>query len=819
MMLRARHRKPVALLFALAMIAVMLVAAAAPASSAPGDWTLTILHNNDMESQLIDAGEGLEDFGGAARFKTVVDDLRAGATTDGVVLLSSGDNFLAGPEFNVSLDKGVPFFDSIAAEAFGYDALALGNHDFDFGPDVLEDFIAGFTATQPPTWLAANLDFSLEPGLQAYVTSGDIAPSVTLSVSGEDVGVIGLETPNLPFISSPRDVIIDDDLVAVVQAEIDALELAGVDKIILAGHLQNISNDIQLAAEVTGLDVIIAGGGDELLANPADVLLPGDVADPTMPYPMLATDKDGKTVPVVTTSGELKYLGKLEVTFDASGEVTAWSGGPVRVEGTPDPGVQAAVVDPVEAALAALDADILTTTTVDLDGRRSSVRAVESNEGNLVADSQLWQARELAADFGVKEADVAIQNGGGIRNDSIIPAGDISVLDTFDMLPFSNFTTVLEDVPAAQFKEIVENLVACTQGGDFAANPNCGSGRFGQIAGFSYTYDPAYPALVLDDVGGVVVAGERVRNLTLDDGTPIVVDGILSPLAPDITVATADFLAKGGDQYPFRGHPFTQLGVTYQKSLQNYLESGIAVDDVNYPEGGEGRITLNPAGIMVVENATGVWRGGSHDPFFFGNPGDQWLSGDWDCNGSDTPGVLRSGVAYLRNTNDSGPADMHFLVGNAGDVGLAGDFDGDGCDTVSVYRPANQTVYIFNETGMDGEGLGAADSFFVFGDPGDHPFAADFDGDGIDTVGVMRGTNYLLRNTNDQGNADVDFVFGAATDQPVFGDWNGDRSDTVGAYDTPAGEVNIRFTNTSGARDSVFPTFIGDYYGLGGRFG
>ena len=72
MMARSRSRRPVALLFALAMIAVMLVAAATPASSSMHEWTLTILHNNDAESQLIDAGSGLEDFGGAARFKTVV---------------------------------------------------------------------------------------------------------------------------------------------------------------------------------------------------------------------------------------------------------------------------------------------------------------------------------------------------------------------------------------------------------------------------------------------------------------------------------------------------------------------------------------------------------------------------------------------------------------------------------------------------------------------------------------------------------------------------------------------------------------------------
>ena len=135
------------------MIAAVVAIISAPGATAQlpaGDFTLTILHNNDGESQLISAS-GEPDFGGVARFKTLLDSERAAITTDDVVLISSGDNFLAGPEFNASLDNGVPFYDTIAAESFGYDALALGNHDFDFGPDVLADFIDGFTSVQPPT--------------------------------------------------------------------------------------------------------------------------------------------------------------------------------------------------------------------------------------------------------------------------------------------------------------------------------------------------------------------------------------------------------------------------------------------------------------------------------------------------------------------------------------------------------------------------------------------------------------------------------------------------------------------------------------------
>ena len=147
------------------------------------DFWLTVLHNNDGESDLIDLGAGFEDFGGAARFKTLVDDLTWEATHGpraanqrgakrGVIMVSSGDNSLAGPEFNASLEKGVPFYDTIAMDLIGYDAVAIGNHDFDFGPDVLADFIEGYT--RPVPYLSANLDYSGEPRLQSLFDQGQI---------------------------------------------------------------------------------------------------------------------------------------------------------------------------------------------------------------------------------------------------------------------------------------------------------------------------------------------------------------------------------------------------------------------------------------------------------------------------------------------------------------------------------------------------------------------------------------------------------------------------------------------------------------------
>jgi 2',3'-cyclic-nucleotide 2'-phosphodiesterase (5'-nucleotidase family) len=594
-----------------AMVVFLLVALVLPGMSAAAPpqpnvhFWLTILHNNDGESQVIDAGTGLEDFGGAARFKAVVDEEKWEAVHGpwpqrgakrGVVMISSGDNFIASPEFNASLDKGVPFYDTIAMELIGYDAVSLGNHDFDFGPDVLADFIAGYD--NPPPYLGANLDFSGEPRLQALVDAGIIAPSTILRVRGELIGVIGIDTPLLPFISSPRNVVVSDDLVNIVQGQIDMLEAAGVNKIILAGHLQSILNDLELAGHLRGLDVIIAGGGDELLANPGDLLIPGDEGLVYGAYPQIAYDADGEMVPVVTTAGEYRYLGKLVVGFDKDGNVvTIHRGlsGPVRVatgtcNGThpcrdavePDPVMQAMVVEPVQAYLATLGETVIGTSEVDLDGLRTSVRTMESNEGNLIADALRWQAEQLAPIFGAPVPQIALQNGGGIRNNTIIPAGDITLLHTFDMLPFANFLSVVSGIPRDQFKEILENAVSRVEFGD---------GRFAQISGFSYTWDATGTPQVLDGDLNVVTPGTRVVEVILDDGTVIVSGGAVVD-GPPLDIATIDFLARGGDQYPFRGAPFATLGVTYQHALAEYIEFGLGglISAADYPFGGEGRI-------------------------------------------------------------------------------------------------------------------------------------------------------------------------------------------------------------------------------------
>jgi 5'-nucleotidase len=288
-------------------------------------------------------------------------------------------------------------------------------------------------------------------------------------------------------------------------------------------------------------------------------------------------------------------VGRLVVDFDKEGRIISVdpSSGPVRVAGgnnpdavAPDPQLQALVVEPVAAYVAGLANNIIATSEVALEGRRSpGVRTQETNLGNLMTDSLLWQANQLAPAFGVAPAQVALQNGGGIRNDSLIPAGNISELTTFDIAPFLNFVVIVPDIPPAQFKQIMENAVSRTPVAD---------GRFAQIAGFSLVYDPAgTPQLIDIATGQITQPGSRVVEIRLDDGTYIVQNGAVVAGAPSVSVATIDFLANGGDQYPFMGAPFTRVGATYQQALSNYIVSGLGgvITAADYPEGGEGRIT------------------------------------------------------------------------------------------------------------------------------------------------------------------------------------------------------------------------------------
>jgi 5'-nucleotidase len=286
-------------------------------------------------------------------------------------------------------------------------------------------------------------------------------------------------------------------------------------------------------------------------------------------------------------------MGQLTVSFDNQGNLIAVDKArsrPFRVAGAnhpdavrPDNKLQKKVVEPVRAAIDALASNVIATSEVDLDGLETHVRTVETNEGNLVADALLVEATKLAPEFGVPAPHVAMANGGAIRNDSIIPAGNVSELDTFDIAPFPNLLAIVPNIPPTQFKDIVENAVSQVELLD---------GRFAQVSGFRFTWNPAGAPQRLDENRNVLTPGTRVREVSLDDGTVIVMGGAVVTGAPSVTIAVTNFLATGGDQYPFRAAPFANLGITYQQALFDYIVNSLngVISAADYPESGEGRI-------------------------------------------------------------------------------------------------------------------------------------------------------------------------------------------------------------------------------------
>ena len=187
---KQRGRVAAGLLAAMALASTTVLGSPAAAGKPdkappPGGITLTILHNNDGESSLLPTTIDEVDYGGAALFKATVDELRdsAGqasfdpgeARRRGVVVLNSGDNFLAGTTFEASRVDGAPFYDALAVNAIGYDALAIGNHEFDFGPAAFARFVNEVGGVP---FVSANLDFSGEPSLAGLAGSRLVSSTV-----------------------------------------------------------------------------------------------------------------------------------------------------------------------------------------------------------------------------------------------------------------------------------------------------------------------------------------------------------------------------------------------------------------------------------------------------------------------------------------------------------------------------------------------------------------------------------------------------------------------------------------------------------------
>ncbi len=564
-------------------------------------YQMQLLHFADMDG----TSGALQNVG---NFSAILESLRA-ELPDNTLTLTSGDNYIPGPRFaacgedplnSVIGAAGQGRCDIEFLNAMGVQASVVGNHELDLGTGENGGFASlvatafGTTGgTYPGTqfpYLSANLDFSTDsnlvglvaPNLQSVDTlANQLAGNTIIEVDGEMIGVVGASTPTLPFITSVGNISVSpillpgdtedlDALAAEIQPEVDELTALGIDKIILLAHMQRIAVEQGLAERLTDVDIIVAGGSNTLLADNTDPLRDGDTAQGN--YPLTALSPTNEPVLLVNTDGDYKYLGRLVTAFDLRGNVieelldesvngvykTDAEG--LALAGNPEPNARVVeVADALTDVLATLDGNLFGAASVYLDGRRSQVRTQETNMGNLTADANLAMAQSV--DPAVQ---VSLKNGGGIRDDigffafppgstnpdelEFFPtapnpaagkeSGDVSQFDIAGTLRFNNGLTLLT-VTAAELQALIEHGVGFDDVGSVT------SGRFPQVAGMAFSFDPALPN------------GARVPSLAIVDASGNVVDTIVSggmllgdPSRP-IRMVTLGFLAGGGDGYPF----------------------------------------------------------------------------------------------------------------------------------------------------------------------------------------------------------------------------------------------------------------------------
>ncbi|MGD2146044.1 MAG: 5'-nucleotidase C-terminal domain-containing protein, partial [Anaerolineae bacterium] len=454
--------------------------------------TITILHTNDTHAHLEPFqpfGEVLQ--GGVARRYTAIQQVKAEGGN--VILVDAGDAFQGTLYFNVWQGEEEAYF----MNALGYQAMAVGNHEFDSGPAALGDFIelADFPV------LSANIDASAEPTL-----AGLIEAYTVLDVGGEQVGVFGLTTEETDILSSPGPNVVFNDTVATAQATVDELEGMGINKIVALTHL-GYGPDQALAAAVDGIDVIVGGHSHTLL---------GSMEGAAGPYPTVVTSPAGDKVLIVSAQDWGRYLGRIDVGFTADGTVQSYSGEPIFLDESiaEDPTIVADVAtfaEPIED----LKNTVIGESAVLLEGTRALVRSQETNLGNLICDAMLW----ATAGEGTQ---ICIQNGGGIR--ASIPPGEVTMGQVLEVLPFGNqiatFGLTGADVWAA-----LENGVSQWESG---------AGRFPQVAGLKYVFDPSLPA------------GSRIVSVDVKQA-----DGTYEPLDLEevYKLTSNNYMRNGGDGY------------------------------------------------------------------------------------------------------------------------------------------------------------------------------------------------------------------------------------------------------------------------------
>ncbi len=474
------------------------------ASGAFADFELNILHTNDFHSRVEainkfdstcsaeEAGKN-ECFGGVARMKSAIDTRRAELKDTNVLVLDAGDQF-QGSLFYTTY-KSAPIAEFM--NGIGYDAMAIGNHEFDDGPEELARFIDALKFPMVSGNVLAGLNTPIADKYKPYIIK---------EFGGEKVAVVSVLATDTDETSSPGDDVLFIDEIGYLKDAVKEIEAAGVNKIILLSHV-GYTVDQRIAAAVDGIDVIVGGHSHTLLSS-TDEKAAG-------PYPTLVKNPSGKDVPIVTAYAYSKYLGDLKVVFDDAGAVKTAEGAPKLLDAsvTPDAAYTAKVAE-LGAPIEELKKKDIGETSDVIDGSREVCRAAECSMGNLVADAMVDRVKEQGVT-------IAIQNGGGLR--ASIDAGTVTMGEALTVLPFQN--------TLATFKLKGSDIVAALENG--LSQIEDGAGRFPQVSGLKYSFDKSKPA------------GSRVVSVEVKDG-----DGFVA-LDPEklYGVATNNYMRAGGDGY------------------------------------------------------------------------------------------------------------------------------------------------------------------------------------------------------------------------------------------------------------------------------
>ncbi|XP_033112625.1 snake venom 5'-nucleotidase-like [Anneissia japonica] len=488
-------------------------------SVAGSAFNLTILHTNDVHARLeqhdkhggiCDEAEALKNecFGGVARRMTKIREIREVAD---VLLLDAGDQFQGTLWFLYYWGMAAAYF----MTSLGYDAMAVGNHEFDNSPDGLEPFVRNVSFPL----LSANMDASEEP-----VLDGLINKSAVLTVRDERIGVVGYTYYDTDIISKTRDVHFSAEVPA-VQKEVDRLKRLGINKIIAVGH-SGLPIDKKIANEVKGVDVVIGGHSNSFLYDgdpPSTEKVDG-------PYPIVInpSHSPNSNVLVVQDYTFGKYLGYLNVVFDSEGEITSWTGNPILLDHTvaQDSTILSEIekwAEPVKDQIG----KVVGRTNVFLQGDRNVCRKSECNLGNLVTEAFVAMNLVEPDELRWSRVGIALWNGGGIRQS--VPVGRITIGDLNMVLPFGNTVDIVE-IKGKYIREALEFSVY-KYGTD-----NLG-GEFLQMTGLHVTYD------VTKQPGSRVVDVEAVcTECTVPEYKPLVDDEIYN-------IIVSDYIANGGDGY------------------------------------------------------------------------------------------------------------------------------------------------------------------------------------------------------------------------------------------------------------------------------